>query len=82
MKTKDIAEGLLILANYYTNPDGYHVDASHDVLYVQATDRPVEQHALEQLVAIGWFQENVDRGDAMEYAAAHYDPDEGWTCYV
>lgn len=83
MKLGNFIKGLEILQQYYKNPNGYHISAEHDVVYVFKTDRPVSQDDLTRLVALGWFQEGTceDR-DGDDFKSEHYDPEESWTAYV
>lgn len=88
MRTSAIIEGLTILEKYREKPDGFNCGAGHDVLYVYSTDKPVESDDLNRLVELGWFQEEChhkyqdDEETDGSFAAKHYDPDEGWTCYT
>lgn len=83
MKTSAIIEGLTILEKYRDKPDGYNCGAEHDVLYADATDRPVEQPDLDRLIELGWFQEDAyTDDDADEFVAVHYDPSECWACFT
>ena len=86
MKTSAIIEGMTILEKYRDKPDGYNCGAEHDVIYVYATPKSVEPDDLNRLVELGWVQEEVDYGDDEEtggdFAAKHYDPEEGWACYT
>ncbi len=86
MKTVEVIVGLQILQKYRDKQDGFGVGAEHDVIYVYKTVRPVEQPDLDRLIELGWFQEDVDYGDDEEtdgdFAAKHYDSEEGWTAYV
>lgn len=81
MRTTNLIEGLQILQKYYDKPDGFHVGAEHDAIYAYATDRPVELEDIKKLIALDWFQENVEYEDD-DFLPEHYDPKESWTAYV
>ncbi|MCK5616974.1 hypothetical protein KAR91_84715 [Candidatus Pacearchaeota archaeon] len=68
MKTPAIIEGLTILENYRTDPDGFNLGAEHDILYVCAPDQPIIETDLQRLVNLGWHQPNRDCPD--------------WSCFV
>lgn len=82
MKLSDIIKGLQTLAPYYTDPEGYHTAAEHDVLYAYPTDRPLSRPDVEKMVALGWFQEEVEIPDGGDFQADHYDPEEGWAAFT
>jgi hypothetical protein len=82
MKTKDFMEGLHILHTYYNNPDGYHLRAEHDTIYIYATDTEITEEDVEHLCYLGFIQEDVELEAGEEFAPANYDPDEGWVAYV
>ena len=86
MQTSAIIEGLTILEKYRDKPDGYNCGAEHDILYVYATDKPVESDDLLRLIELGWFQDDADYGDDPdsdgEFAAKHYNPDLSWSCFA
>jgi hypothetical protein len=80
MRTKDIIEGLTVFEKH-RDSDGYDISAEHDVLYANATDRPVCKADVQRLISLGWFQDDVDYGDG-DFGVEHYDPGEGWACFV
>jgi hypothetical protein len=84
MKTKDIVQGMQILAPYYDDPDGYNIGAEHDQIYLFATDRPLPPEDVKKMHDLGWFQENMDDedDDGSGEASKTYDPEESWTAYV
>lgn len=41
MNLKNFIEGINTLRPYYEEPDGYHLGAEHDEIYLYATDRPL-----------------------------------------
>jgi hypothetical protein len=80
MNTKNIVKGLQILQKYMKDKEGYNISAEHDVIYFHVTDYPIPNSDLEELVNLGWFQENAEYED--EFTIWSYDPASGWTCYV
>jgi len=68
--------GLDILAPYFDKPDGCHLGAEHDQIYVFATDRPLTETDVQRLRDLGWFQPEQEGEDAP------YDPAEAWSCFV
>jgi hypothetical protein len=83
MRARDIAAGINLLLTYYDNPEGYHVGADHDQVYMSATNRALTPEDVEKMVALGWHQEHVGRGDyTEEFASKHYRPEEVWIAYV
>lgn len=81
MRTTAIIEGLTILEKYRDKTGGFNTNADHDVLYAHRTDRPVEAKDLARLIELGWFQDEVSCDDE-KFAAKHYDPGKGWTCFT
>ena len=79
MNLKDFTDGLAILRTYFTNPDGYHLGAEHDEIFVHTTDAPLTAEDAAKLRALGWFQPEVEEPEEGE---AEYDPEEGWCCFV
>lgn len=81
MTLGEFLAGAEILRPYYDDPNGYHLGADHDVIYVYNTDRPVLPADLERLAAMGWQQDNTSHEDG-EWRVADYDPEESWWAYV
>lgn len=79
MKLKNFLEGITILQKYYREPDGYHLSADHDVIYLYGTETPLSEQDLAEMIKLGWFQANSEDG---EFKASDYDSDEGWQCYT
>jgi hypothetical protein len=82
MTIKDFLEGLSILRPYYENPDGYHLGAEHDVIYIYATDFPLEAEHVKQLCDLGFCQEDAEVPDDKDFGPEYYNPEEGWAAYV
>jgi hypothetical protein len=82
MKLGKFIQGLDVLRNFYDNPNGYHLGAEHDQIYVYATDSPLPAESVKFLVELGWFQPGVNIGEDDDFKAEHYVPDEGWSVYV
>lgn len=80
VRTKNIIEGLAILAKYRDDQDGYDTGAEHDVLYAYATSRPVVGPDLLRLVELGWIQEEQS-GDE-EFSVDYYNAEESWAAYT
>lgn len=81
MTLENFMKGLDILKPHYTKPDGYHLGAEHDQIYVYATDTPVSADDVAELLGFGFFQPEVKfEGD--EPTVADYNPEEGWSLYV
>lgn len=78
---KEFVDGLLILKNYYDKPDGYHLGAEHDIIYVYSTDKPLPENLVKELIDLGFHQEEIDT-DGGDFEVKHYDPEEGWAFYV
>ncbi len=77
MKTKDFLSGLTILMPYYDQPDGYHLGADHDVIYVYATEKPVSPEDVAKLVELGFHQPGGANSDGGEYS-----PHESWEAFT
>ena len=77
--------GLLILAAYFKEPDGYHLAAEHDKIYVYATDSELSLKEVDKMVMLGWTQE-MQRGQLRnttnDFNATDYDAGESWIFYV
>lgn len=82
MTLKKLRAGLEILARYFDDEDHYHLGAEHDQVYVYATDRPVATEDVASLVALGWFQHEVEVDEDADFGVSDYDPAEGWSAYV
>lgn len=82
MSIKDFAEGLATLRPYFAKPDGYHLGAEHDVIYVYATDSPVSVDDIAKLGALGWTQEYVELPEDKDWGPEYYDPQQGWAAFV
>lgn len=79
MTLDKLVEGIMILSKYFDKPDGYHIGAEHDIIYVFGTDKPVNDEDAAKLRELGWHQPDVDEDDD---GNAPYDSDEGWGAYV
>ncbi len=79
MKLNDFVDGITILRLYFDDPDGYHVEAEHDVFYMHATDRPLTPEDSAKMFALGWFQPSAEEDEGEKSA---YDPGEGWAAYT
>lgn len=79
MKLSELVQGIQILSTYYDDPDGYHVGAEHDVLYLYATDRPLSEEDVKSMLALGWFQES---GASSEDEPEAYDAEEAWQSFT
>lgn len=85
MTMEKFIAGLQIFSKYYTKPDGYHFGAEHDIIYIYATDRPIDnEDDLKKVYELGFHQDEVheafDLPDDQKYTT--YDPEEGWCTYV
>jgi hypothetical protein len=80
MNIKELARGIEILRPYYNKPDGYPHGCDHDEFYMRSTDKPLPLEAVEELVALGWFQECGPEDE--DFTAKDYQADEGWMAYV
>lgn len=89
MKLFAFKEGLKILEPYFDKPDGYHLGADHDVIYVYAGNRPIADADVVKLFKLGWHQpagskkcpSDPEKAPDAELIAA-YDPAEGWGASV
>jgi hypothetical protein len=86
MTARDIVAGINLLLPYYNDPEGQHISAEHDELWLDATDRALTPEDVEKMVALGWHQvSDDDDGDDdadEEFAPKHYRPEEAWIAYV
>jgi hypothetical protein len=71
MKLNDFIEGLTILQNYYTDPNGYHIGAEHDQFFMWATDRPLTEEHATRMFVLDWFQSDSE--------PEKYNPEDGWS---
>lgn len=79
MDLKDFADGIAIIRAFYDDPDGYHIGAEHDQIYLYATDVPVDAASIAKLQELGWFQSDAE-SDAN--GAPIYDPASSWSTFV
>jgi hypothetical protein len=82
MKTKNIIEGLLTLQPYYDDSDGYNIGTEYDVLYAYKTDRPLSADDVENMVALGWYQNYDGLNEDGDFSSADYRPGESWVAYT
>ena len=75
MNFANFKAGLDILAPYFTKPDGYHLGADHDVIYVYSTDTPLSDDDFQKMKTLGWHQTDVDEDGP-------YEPEAGWSTFV
>ena len=83
MQLNNFIEGLMILQAYYDKPDGYHVGAEQDIVYMYGTNKVIPETVVARLCILGWFQPEVyiaEEDDSFE--PKHYDPSEGWAAYT
>lgn len=78
MSLKNFVEGVETLKPYYDNPDGYHLGAYHDAIYLYATDKPLPAEGVAKMIELGFFQE----GGAGTEDDAEYDAEASWCFYV
>lgn len=81
MTLENFMKGLHILKPHYAKPDGHHLGAEHDQIYMYTTDTPVSADDVADLLGLGFFQPDV-RYEGDERTVADYDPAEGWSAYV
>ena len=80
MDMKNFIAGVNILLPFYDKPDGYHLGAEHDVIYLYATNKPLPEAKVAEMIELGFAQECwpvVDGERKGEYSA-----DDGWYAYV
>lgn len=53
-------KGLEILSKYYDNPDGFHLGADHDVIYLYRPEREISDDDRVALEKLGFAQEGTD----------------------
>lgn len=82
MSTKQLIEGMQTLMPFYENEGGYHTGADHDVVYMYATDRPLDEKSLEKMIELTWHQEYDGRDYGKDFSKSDYRPDESWHFYT
>lgn len=80
MNLKNFARGLELTRPYYTDPDGYHLSAEHDQIWLHSTDKPMAEADVQAMIDAGWSQERSNYNEDM--AVKHYRADESWYCFV
>lgn len=80
MTLNKFIDGLLILKEHHSRPDGYHLAAEHDIFYVMAPDKPLSAETIDKLIELGWFQEGRSRSGTFQ--AADHSPDEPWAAFT
>ncbi|MGG5810990.1 hypothetical protein [Falsiroseomonas sp. CW058] len=75
MNLGEVSEGISILRGYFDEPDGHHIGAEHDQIFIFRTDRPVSEGDVARLRDLGWFQPDIEED-------APYDPEEPWCAFV
>lgn len=75
MNLKNFLEGVAIISKYYDNPEGYHIGADNDQIYLYATDNAITEEDISTLRDLGWFQPEVGTDD-------EYSPGDGWSSWV
>jgi hypothetical protein len=66
MNLKDFTSGLAIITKYYDNPDGYHIGADNDVIYIYPSDNPMSSGDVATLRTLGFYQDG-DNGENTGY---------------
>lgn len=74
MRLNEITLGIAIAQQYYNDPNGYHLAAEHDQIYLYATSDTMTDEDVEKMKKLGWFQPDND-GET-------YDPENGWSAFV
>lgn len=82
MNLKNILHGITILSGYYDDPEGYHLGAEHDTLYLYATDRPLTRGDIELMIKLNWCQVYDERETGVDFEPKDYRPEESWVAYV
>jgi len=82
MSTKEIISGLETLLPYYSNIDGFHTGAEHDVLYAYPTENTLPEDVIKKMIALGWHQEYDDRDCSEDFSVDDYRTDESWVYYT
>ena len=81
MNLNELITGLTILRAHYDQPDGYHLSAEHDEIFLDATQTPLSPEGVQKMIDAGWFQELHDSHED-DFAVVDYDPQEGWKGYT
>lgn len=86
MTINQLINGAAIFKKYFEDPDGYHIAAEHDQIFVYPTDFPISGEDLFELRKGGWFQEDVhsdeDDPSSIEGCLHTYAPREGWSHFT
>lgn len=80
MKTEEIIKGMIIISKYYKENDS-HCGAEHDIIYMYATDLPINSGDLLLLFELGWFQKDIDASSDFSSFLDNYDEEESWECF-
>ncbi len=76
MNLLQFTSGIKILQQYYDNPNGYHLEASHDTIHLYPTDRPLTAEHVKEMLDLGWWQSD-------QYEETYeYDPESGWNAFT
>lgn len=75
MRLNEFIEGLTIFSRYYDKPEGHHIAAEHDQVYVYATNKPLSEDDEKRVRALGWFQPDHEEEDP-------YAPEDRWSAFV
>ncbi len=76
MNLLQFTSGIKILQQYYDNPNGYHLEASHDTIHLYPTDRPLTAEHVKEMLDLGWWQPD-------QYEETYeYDPESGWNAFT
>lgn len=82
MNLKGMVNAISIAREFYEQPDGYHLNAEHDQIWLAPTDRPMPPDAVAAMIAAGWHQEHGERDYGKDMTVSDYRADESWTCYT
>lgn len=82
MNLKGMLAGILTAQPYYEKPDGYHLNAEHDQIWLAATDKMMDAPDVQKMLEAGWHQEHDGRDYGKDMTVADYRSDESWTCYT
>jgi hypothetical protein len=74
MTLENFIEGCKILQPYYENPNGYHLGAEHDQIFVYATQNPLSENDVQKMRDLGFFQPDTSE--------EQYDAEDGWSAFV
>ncbi len=76
MNLLQFTSGIKILQQYYDNPNGYHLEASHDTIHLYPTDRPLTAEHVKEMLDLGWWQPD-------QYEETYeYDPESSWNAFT